>query len=381
MDFSWSDQQLAFRDEVEGFAATLNDNLIDRDRNGEFSHALWQRCAEFGIQGMLVDEAYSNAPAQPVTTAALALEGFGYRCHDNGLALALGAQMWSVQGPIEQFGTEEQKERFLTPMCRGDLIGVHGLTEPGSGSDAFSLSTHAKPVEGGYVLNGFKHYITLAPVADVALVFATTNPDLGKWGVTAFLVECEADGASRSPVREKMGLRTVPIGSLTFTDCFVPEENRIGPEGAGVSIAHGSLEVERCLIFAGHLGAMQRQLEETISFAKDRKRFGQSIGTFQSVSNRIVEMRLRIETTRLLLYKTAWMMETDQRANIETALLKLHMTESFLASSLDAIRTRGGEGYMTADEVERDLRDAVGGVIYAGTSDLQRNIVARLLGL
>lgn len=381
MDFSWSNQQLAFREDVEGFAATLNNNLVERDRDSQFSRSLWQQCAEFGIQGMLVDEAYSGTPAQPVTTAALALEGFGYRCHDNGLALALGAQMWSVQGPIEQFGSEGQKERFLAPMCRGDLIGVHGLTEPGSGSDAFNLSTRAKPVDGGYMLNGHKHYITLAPVADVALVFATTNPDLGKWGITAFVVDCTSEGASRSPVREKMGLRTVPIGSLTFTDCFVPEDNRIGPEGAGVSIAHGSLEVERCLIFAGHLGAMQRQLEASIEFARERKRFGQPVGKFQSVSNRIVEMRLRLETTRLLLYKTAWLMETDQRAGIETALLKLHITESFLASSLDAIRTRGGEGYMTANEVERDLRDAVGGVIYAGTSDLQRNIVARLLGL
>ena len=381
MDFSWSDQQIAFREEVEDFAATLNDDLVERDRNSEFSPALWEQCADFGIQGMLVDKAYSGTPARPVTTAAYALEGFGYRCQDNGLALALGAQMWSVQGPIEEFGTEAQKEQYLAPMCQGDLIGVHGLTEPGSGSDAFNLSTHAEPVDGGYRLNGHKHYITLAPVADLALVFATTNPDLGKWGITAFIVECDANGVSQSPVREKMGLRTVPIGSLTFEDCFVPEENRIGPEGAGVSIAHGSLEVERCLIFAGHLGAMQRQLEETVEFAQDRERFGQPVGNFQSVSNRIVDMRLRIETTRLLLYKTAWLMETDQRARIETALLKLHITESFLSSSMDAIRTRGGEGYMTADEVERDLRDAVGGVIYAGTSDLQRNIVARLLGL
>lgn len=381
MDFSWSDDQLAFRDEVASFAATLNDDLVGRDREGRFSRAMWRQCADVGIQGMLVDETYSGTPAQPITTAALALEGFGYRCRDNGLALALGAQMWSVQGPVEQFGTEEQKARFLEPMCRGERIGVHGLTEPDSGSDAFNVSTHAQPVDGGYVLNGYKHYVTLAPEADLTLVFATINPDLGRWGITTFVVEREMEGFSRSPVQEKMGLRTVPIGSLTFEDCFVPEANRIGPEGAGVSIAHGSLELERCLIFAGHLGAMQRQLEEAVAFARERKRFGQSIGSFQAVSHRIVEMRLRIETARLLLYKTAWLMETGQRAMVETALLKLHMTESFLTSSLDAIRLHGGAGYMTADEVERDLRDAVGGVIYAGTSDLQRNIVARLLGL
>jgi alkylation response protein AidB-like acyl-CoA dehydrogenase len=161
----------------------------------------------------------------------------------------------------------------------------------------------------------------------------------------------------------------------------VPTENRLGKEGAGFSISNHSLEYERCSILASQLGAMERQLETAIDYAKNRQQFGQPIGKFQSVANRIADMKLRIETARLLLYKTAWLLKNGQPAMMEAALLKLYLSEGFIASSLDAIRTHGGNGYMTDFGVERDLRDAVGGVLYAGTSDIQRNIVAKLLGL
>ena len=204
---------------------------------------------------------------------------------------------------------------------------------------------------------------------------------MGKWGVTAFLVETTAPGCTIGPVHDKMGLRTVPIGSLEFSDCFIPEENRLGGEGAGFSILNYSLEFDRCCILASQLGAMQRQLEETVEYARTRHQFGQPIGKFQSVSNRIADMKLRLETSRLLLYKVAWMKKRGESAMLDAALLKLHLSESFIASSLDAVRTHGGTGYLTEYDVERDLRDAVGGVLYAGTSDIQRNVIAKLLGL
>ena len=175
--------------------------------------------------------------------------------------------------------------------------------------------------------------------------------------------------------------RTVPIGELYFDDCFVSEANRIGPEGAGVSISGLSLEMERTCILASQLGAMERQLEQSIKYARERKQFGQPIGKFQAVANRIVEMKLRLETARLLLYKVAWLKHLGKSAMLEAALLKLHLSECFVQSGLDAIRIHGGIGYLTEYEVERDLRDAVGGTLYAGTSDIQRNIIARLLGL
>ena len=207
------------------------------------------------------------------------------------------------------------------------------------------------------------------------------TPEKGKWGVTAFLVEKGTAGLSASASHHKMGLRTVPIGELDFKDCFVPESNRLGAEGAGFSISNHSLEYERCSIFASQLGAMERQLEQTIEHARTKQRFNQPIGKFQSVSNKVADMRLRLETSRLLTYKVAWLKQTNQSAMLESALLKLHISESFLESSMDAIRINGGDGYLTENGVERDLRDAVGGVLYAGTSDIQRNIIAKLLRL
>ena len=215
----------------------------------------------------------------------------------------------------------------------------------------------------------------------MAIVFANVNPALGKWGVTAFLVEKDSEGYEASPVREKMGLRTVPIGEIKLTNCFVPEENRLGKEGAGFSISNHSLEYDRCCILAGGLGAMERQLEDSVEFAKQHQRFGQVIGNFQSVSNRIADMKLRIETSKLLLYKMAWLKKQNKPAMLESAMLKLHLSESFMASSLDAIRNHGGNAYLVDYGIERDLRDAVGGILYAGTSDIQRNIIAKMVGL
>lgn len=382
MDFSWSDEQLAFRDRVVKFAQQeLNECLVERDRKSTFSRENWQKCAEFGILGLSVPPEYGGGPDIDILTAMLAMEGMGYGCRDNGLAFALNAQLWTVQLPIYRYGSEDQRKRFLPALCSGRKIGAHAITEPEAGSDIYSLQTRAEAVDDGYVLNGSKRLVTFAPIADLALVFATVNPELGKWGVTAFVVEKDTPGFKASPVREKMGLRTVPIGELYFDDCFVSEANRIGPEGAGVSISGLSLEMERTCILASQLGAMERQLEQSIKYARERKQFGQPIGKFQAVANRIVEMKLRLETARLLLYKVAWLKHLGKSAMLEAALLKLHLSECFVQSGLDAIRIHGGIGYLTEYEVERDLRDAVGGTLYAGTSDIQRNIIARLLGL
>ncbi len=178
-----------------------------------------------------------------------------------------------------------------------------------------------------------------------------------------------------------MGLNTVPLGIVTLNDCLVPESRRLGAEGAGFAISNHPLELERCGILASQFGAMDHQLETAVTFARDRQQFGTSVGSFQSVSNRIANMRLRLETARLLLYKVAWLKQNDQLAMLKAALLKLHLSEVFVDSSMDSIRIHGGVGYLKETGVEHDLRDAVGGVIYAGTSDIQRNIIAKLLGL
>jgi hypothetical protein len=382
VEFGWTDAQLARRQGALAFARAelADDELTLRDQEGRFSRTLWERCAGFGILGLSVPLEFGGEEID-LPTAMLIMEGLGEGCPDNGLTFALNAQLWTVQRPIVRFGTEEQKQRFLPGLAAGRLIGAHALTEPDAGSDAFSLSTRAERRGSDYVLNGGKSLVTMAPLADVALVFAATNPAAGKWGISGFLIERGTPGFRAEPMQQKMGLRTVPIGRLTFEECVVPESSRLGPEGAGVSISTHSLEVERCCILASQLGAMDRQLARAIAHARTRRQFGQPIGKFQSVSNRIADMKLRIETARLLLYKVAWLVERGQPAMMEAALLKLCLSEAFVASGLDAIRIHGGEGYLSENGIERDLRDAIGGVIYAGTSDIQRNIVARLLGV
>jgi len=381
MDFSWTDEQLSFKNAVIGFAQKeLNEDVVGRDKRGEFSRENWRKCSEFGIQGLPFPEKYGGAEADILTTM-LTMEGLGYGCRDNGLIFALNAQMWSVQHPILTFGTDAQKQKYLPDLCNGKIIGAHGMTEPGSGSDAYSLRTRAEKRDNGYVLNGSKMFVTSAPVADLALVFATTNPEIGQWGITAFLVEKGTPGFTVSQDIEKMGLRTAHMGELIFQDCYLPEENRLGPEGAGVSLFTSSMEWERSCILASNLGAMEHQLEECIKYAKERNQFNQPIGKFQSVSNRIAEMKIRLETARLILYKVAWLKANGKPAVMEAAIAKLYISECFVKSSQDAIRIHGGYGYTTEFEVERNLRDAIGGIIYSGTSDIQRVIIANWLGL
>lgn len=383
MDFSWPETYITYQNEVTQFAKSeLNENLISRDHEGSFSLENWKKCADFGIQGLSISKDFGGQEDEvDILKAMLAMEGFGYGCRDNGLALGLNAQMWTVQLPIAHFGSEEIKKKYLPLLANGTKIACHALTEPEAGSDVYSMQTSAKKVEGGYVINGAKRLITFAPIADIVLAFAITNPAMGKWGISTFIVEKDSPGLILSEKQDKMGMRTVPIGEIEFKDCFVPEENRVGSEGSGFSILNHSLEYDRSCILASQLGTMQRQLEETIEFVKGRKQFDQPVGKFQSVSNRIVDMKLRLETSRLLLYKVAWLKKNNQSAIMEAAMLKLHLGESFVESSMDAIRCQGGNAYLTAFEIERDLRDAVGGVLYAGTSDIQRNIIAAMLGL
>jgi len=255
------------------------------------------------------------------------------------------------------------------------------MSEPGSGSDAYSLRTRAERTAEGYVLNGSKTFVTNAPVADLAVVFATLDPAKGMWGITAFVIEKGTPGFRVGGPLEKMGLRTSPMAELFLEDCRLPEAARLGPEGAGARIFNHSMEWERSCILATQVGAMERQLEECIEYARQREQFGQPIGKFQSVANRIADMKVRLETSRLLLYQAAWLKSAGKPATMQAALAKLYLSESFVQSSLDAIRIHGGYGYMSEFEIERDLRDAVGGTLYSGTSDIQRTIIARLLGL
>ena len=381
MDFAFNKELIERQNEIRAFAREcLGAGLGENDRAGAFPRDDWARCGEQGILRCHIPERFGGDGLSAVATA-LTLEAVGYGCRDNGLTLALGGQTWSVQEPILVYGSEEQKQRFLPRLCSGEWIGCHGVTETESGSDALSMQTSATKVDGGYLLNGGKSYIGMAPVADLALVLANTDPDAGKWGVSVFVVERGTKGFTQGAPRGKAGTRTNLLGDLQFENCFVPDENLLGGEGIGVSLFTQTIAWERAFIHAGHLGAMQHVFEQCVEYSKVRRQFGKAIGDFQSVSNRVANMRVRLETSRLLMYKAASMKDAGEEAALECAMAKLHIGESLLECATDAVRIHGARGYLEEFGVERHLRDSIGGVIYAGTSDIQRNLVASLLGL
>jgi hypothetical protein len=381
MDFSLSAEQRELKEAAVAFArAKLNQDLAKHEASGEFPLEAWQACARFGIQGLPVPAELGGGGSDILTTV-LVMEALGYGCQDNGLIFSLNAQMWSIELPLVKFGTLAQQQAYLPGLVSGNLIGVHAMTEPDSGSDAFSMRTRVEQVGDDYLLNGTKLYITNAPVADVVLVFAAHPGRPRQAGISAFLVDKGALGFTVSRSLEKMGLRTSPMGEVVLADCLVPAGKRLGPEGAGMAIFNSSMGWERSCILASALGAMQRQLETCVSYARARKQFGQAIGKFQSVADKVADMYLRLEAARLLVYQAAWLAQQGKRAVGEAAAAKLFTSEAWVQSSLDAIQIHGAYGYMKEAGIERDLRDAVAGTIYSGTSEIQRVILSRMLGL
>jgi alkylation response protein AidB-like acyl-CoA dehydrogenase len=381
MDFSWNDKQLEFRQAVLEFAQrSLNGGLAEREQRGEFARDLWAKCAAFGIQGLPFPVEY-NGMGEDVITTMLAMEALGYACKDRGLLFSIHAHMWSVAMPILSFGTDEQKQRYLTKLNDGTWVGAHAMSEPDSGSDAFGLSTRAERNGDRYVLNGSKTFCTNAPVGDLFVVFATVDKTKGMFGVTGFLVEKGAKGLTVSKPIHKMGLTTSPMAEVILEDCEVPAENLLGREGLGATIFNHSMGWERSCILATDVGAMERQLETCICYAKERRQFGKPIGSFQLVASKIADMKVRLETSKLLLYRAAWSQARGEMSALDAAMAKVYISEAAVASGLDAIQVHGGYGYMKEFEVERDLRDAIGGKLYSGTSEIQRLIIARNLGL
>jgi alkylation response protein AidB-like acyl-CoA dehydrogenase len=380
-DFPLSPDHVELREQVAAFAREqLSDDLVPRDRDHVFWREGWTRCARFGLPGLPIPAEYGGGGQGMLATIA-AMEGLGRGCRDNGLVFSLNAQMWSFEMPVLLHGTEEQKRRYLPRLCSGEIIAVHGMTEPGAGSDPSGITARYERRGDGYLLRGTKTFITNAPVADAVLVFATSDPARGHAGMTGFLVDRGTPGLSFGKTMEKMGLRTSPIGEVVLEDVQVPEAARLGPEGAGMRIFNSSMEWERACIFASHVGAMERQLEESVRYARTRRQFGRPIAKFQSLQDRLVAMRVRLDAARLMVYRVGWLKDRGRSAVAEAAAAKLFVSEMHTLSALDAVRVFGGYGYMTEFEVERELRDAVGGLLYSGTSEMQQRIIAAYLGL
>lgn len=382
MDFSLSEEQQLIRQEIVRFAQNeLNGDVSERDRTQTFPHDLWFACGEMGLQGLPVDEEYGGSGFDPLTTA-IALEALGYGSRDSGLVFSVCAHLLSCVIPIWKYGNEGQKRNYLPKMCDGTLIAVNAMSEPEAGSDVFSLRMRAERDGDGFRLNGTKTFSTNGPVADLAVTFAVSDPDKGyHGGITCFLVDAGTDGFGPGQKFEKMGLRTSPIGELIYDDVYVPPGAILGGVGGGAAIFNHSMEWERICLFASHVGTMERLLETSIEQARTRTQFGQQIGKFQAISHRIADMKVQLEAARLLTYKAAWQLERSRNASMDASIAKLFVSESLVRSALDTVHIFGGYGYMTEYEVERAVRDAVASTIYSGTSEMQRNIIARWLGL
>jgi alkylation response protein AidB-like acyl-CoA dehydrogenase len=381
MDFSWTKEQLALRQSVISFAKReLNHDLIEKDRNSEFPREAWKRCAEFGIQGMPIPKEYGGGGADLLTTVC-ALEALGYGCQDNGLIFTINAHMWTSEIPFLQFGTEAQKRHYLPKLASGEFVGIQAMTEPESGSDAFSLRTRAVKKGDRYVLNGSKTFITNAPVADVIMVLANVDPSRGAAGITGFIIDKGTPGFIISKKLHKMGLRTSPMAELAFQDCEVPEANILGQIGSGQAIFTVSMEWERACILASHLGAMQRMLEASVRCAATPGPSGRLIDRVPAVADKIAEMDMRLETARLALYKAAWLKQQGKHPLREAAIAKLSVSHACIDTALAAMEIHGSHGDAVDCQLERQFRDAISGTLYSGTSEIQKSIIARWHGL
>lgn len=382
MEFTLSAEQRQLKDAAAAFArAKLNQDPAERSEPGEFPLEAWRACARFGIQGLPVP-AELGGGGSDILTAVLVMEALGHGCHDNGLLFALNAQMWSVELPLVRFGTAAQQRAYLPGLVSGELIGVRAASEPaGSGSDALGMRTRAERRGDHYLLRGSKLYIPSAPDADVVLVFASRLGLPEPAEVSAFLVDKGTPGFSVSRALEDMDLPTSPVREVVLDDCLVPAGQRLGAEGAGIAIFNASMELERSCILASALGAMQRQLDACVRYARTRKQFGQAIGNYQGVADKVAGMYLRLEAARLLVYQAAWLTQQGKLAMAEAAAAKLFTSEAWVQSSVDSIQVHGGYGYMKEAGIEGDLRYAVAGTIRSGTSESQRVALSRMLGL
>jgi len=378
---SLSDDQIAFRQNIIKFARKeLNENLIEKDTNSEFDRKNWEKCAELGMMSLLIPQEYEGSGIDPLT-ALFAIEAFSYACRDAGLVHAIVTQNVCVV-LLSMFGSEFQKKKYFPKLASGEMIAAQAITEPEAGSDISSIVSRAEKKDNYYLLNGRKTFTTNGPIADIVFVFIVTDPEKKRFGgKSCLIVENGMEGFLRDKPVSKMGLRTLLNGDLIFEDCHIPDENVVGKAGQGMMIFNETIEWERAIMAATHLGTLERILETSIKYANTREQFGNPISKFQSISNKIVDMKINLELGQLIVQKIGWLKGMNKRATLECSIAKLFISESLKNAALEAIQIHGAYGFMKEFEIERDLRDSIAATIYSGTSEMQKNIIANLSGL
>ena len=377
MDFELAEEQQMVRETTRAFVEREVKPVASRlDREAIYPSELVKRLSELGLMGILVPQEFGGS-GMDLLSCVVAMEEISKAWAS--LAVAMSVQNSLVCAPIARFGSAAQKKKYLPSLARGERLGCYALTEPGSGSDAGSIQTRATRVGDDFVLTGNKIFTTNGNRADLAIVYAVTDPAKGKKGISAFIVEKNSPGFIVGKLEDKLGLRSSDTASLLFEDCRVPGENLLGTEGEGFTIALATLDGGRIGIAAQALGIAQGCLEESVAYAQQRRQFGRAIAEFEAIQWMLADMATEIDGARLLTYRAAWLAEQGRTFTKEAAMAKLFASEAANRAAYKAIQIFGGYGYTKEFAVERFFRDARITTIYEGTSEIQRLVIARRL--
>jgi alkylation response protein AidB-like acyl-CoA dehydrogenase len=374
MEFSLSEVQEQIRTMTQDFAAReVRPQAARLDDEAVFPKELVGRLAELGLMGMMVPEAWGGTGLDALSYA-IAMENISWGCASTGVTMSVNNSLYC--DPVLKYSTDAQKEKWLRPFASGEKLGCFGLTEPDSGSDAAHMKTRAAKKGDGYVLQGAKNWITNGPEADAIVVFAATDSAAGAKGVSAFLVERGTPGYVVGHKDKKLGIRGSPSCTVSFDDCYVPADNRLGAEGEGFKIAMGTLDGGRIGIAAQALGIARAAFEAALDWSKERKSFGKVISEHQAIQHKLADMATQIEAARLLTWRAAYLKDQGTRNSREAAQAKLFASEVATRVAHQAVQIFGGYGYSTEYPVERHYRDARITEIYEGTSEIQRIVIA-----
>ena len=370
MDFKLTEEQIAIRDMAKQFAdEQIKPREKELDETGEFPRDIINKMAELGFLGMIIPEQYGGSGMDMVTVCIAAEE---ITKASAAVALTMGLHNSLATLPILDYASEEIKQKYLPKIARGEWLACFALTEPNAGSDAGNQQTTA--VEDGdcYVINGRKQFITNGPVADVAVIFASTDRTRGPRGVSAFVVDAKTKGFQVGTIEKKMGISCSPTSELIFEDMRVPKDHMLGKKGRGMWVAMTTIDGARAGVAAQCVGVAQRALEEGIAYAKQRKQFGQTIAGFQLIQAHIADMTVMVEAARLLTLKAAWLRDQGLPCGTAASIAKLYASEIATKVTHKAIQIHGGYGYIKDYVVERLYRDARIMELYEGTSEIQR---------